>query len=523
MPIDKAGQTEKPATLKSKAIARFRHQPKGRVLQGIFKEQWMTRWGLRVVVICAAIFIGRVIASGQFSARLPLAVVFGFLYFVAVWKWGLPVILIPAVFLVWRPQQLVNFFYLNALLYDAPVAEVAVYGAFVVFFLQRRKEFLNALKNVPYLPLLIFFLFSALMLFAFGIAPDRRMSWLAIRWCVLAPAIGYLVIAGGFRSRKDVERIVFSFLLGSIILSIISILAYLGYIETAWWEGMPLQKDPQRLYDSFDVPLIGYMLLGGNVTVFFSSYAIPFSISLMLHKKKKLFALLVLLSNIIALIISGSRTPMIAFAVACLAIILLDRGKARLKAFGYTVIIGITVVSAFWFLNLAGILSDEILDRFFSIFPGLFSPFEYVKETGGGRYFLWRMAIPIILSHPFGTGFMESFVPAGGANVGPHSQYLFLLLGTGIPGTVAFMFFLFLCMRACFRGSRGGTSHWISVGTGGAIISFFVNAFMVHSYVVFGADIILLLLCGAGMAMINISHSPSEEHLEPSTMSAFNG
>ena len=103
----------------------------------------------------------------------------------------------------------------------------------------------------------------------------------------------------------------------------------------------------------------------------------------------------------------------------------------------------------------------------------------------------------MVLNYPFGTGFMESFAPAGGMRIAPHAQYLFLLLGSGISGVVIYFLFVFLCMwKSLFNVPKNDPHYFIMIGTGGAIMTYFFSAFMIHTILVHGADIALFLLCG---------------------------
>jgi O-antigen ligase len=475
-------------------------------------RQKLSNWLVMGVAVVIAYFLGRFIAFETFSPRFPVALAIGFLFLLSVWKWGLVVLLAPAVFIVWRQTQLFNFFFLEPVLFFAPFAEIAVYMALFIFLLKKGRQSISIIQKIPYMNFLYVFLLSAFMLYVFGIAPDHRMSWLAIRWCILAPMIGYLIAAAGLELQKDVERLLISFLIGSVVLSAISILAYTDHMEMVPWQGAPLKGDTAgRLYAPYQVPVIGHMILGGNVTVFFSSYAVVFCMSILMSETcrswVKILGFLVLSMNLAALVISGSRSPMFGTFVASVMIIMLSKRSKR-KAINVSVVLAAFVITIL-ILAQTDLISEKISERFISMLTNLFTPLEYFRESGGNRALIWAQIIPAMLRYPFGTGFMESFAPAGGANVGPHSQYLFLLLGTGIIGTGSFLVFLFLCLRKCVKGQAIGdkTSRWIVVGTAGAIVTYFFNAFMIHTLVVPGADIMLLIICGAGMAVMNNSKS----------------
>jgi hypothetical protein len=158
-------------------------------------------------------------------------------------------------------------------------------------------------------------------------------------------------------------------------------------------------------------------------------------------------------------------------------------------------------------LSELGYLSGAVYDRGTAMLKGIFSPkdyFEFLQDSEAVRITIWKQIIPVMISFPFGTGFMDSFAPAGGVDLGPHSQYLFLLLGTGITGTAIFFLFLWLCLKKCSQGRMidEPLSRSIAIGSVGVICAYFFNAAMIHTVLAVGADMILLAMCAAGLSAV---------------------
>ncbi|MDA8168364.1 MAG: O-antigen ligase family protein [Nitrospiraceae bacterium] len=458
-------------------------------------------------------YLGKSIPVMQLPLRLYLVFIGGAFMLFYTWKTGPFPGLLLAMLLVWTQHQYFNYPFIQPVLFEGPPPEVLVYTAFFIFLLKRRSV---SAVDVPYLkPLLVFVLYS-IALFLFGIAPDRHMSLLALRLCVIAPVLGYVLSVITLKNKKEIEMLVSVFLLGSIVLSVLSVAAYAGWFDIAEVDLNVAGDFADRFYAPYEIPYLGYLVLGGNNTVLFSSCAIAVCMGALFYRKgagMRVAALFCLLANFSVLVISGSRMPFLAVFVSGMAIVSMGEGKAGKAFLRYAlrilvILTGLT--STYLLLNRMGFVSDEVSERLASILPGIVSPVEYLKDTGGERYFIWQQIVPALMHNPLGTGFMESFAPAGGADVGPHSQYLFLLLGSGIAGTAAFIFFLVSCMRRLFRSCKEGGSgmKWVAAGAGGSIVVWLVNSLSIHSFVAPGADIMLLVICGAGLAALRTGKGP---------------
>lgn len=434
------------------------------------------------------------------------------LLIVATWKWGLLVILLPAAFFVWQQQQLFNYSFLEPLLFKAPVPEAAVYALFVVYLV---KNFGKSFYTVPFANLLKFYVAIAFAVSFFGIAPDRDVVILAMRRCILAPVLAY-VLVNALKSKKEIEWLILSFLGGTIFLSILSILAFNGCFEILEWHThlditMAETMRTNRLALAYYIPVIGGMDIGGNITVIFSSFAIPMALSLWLSFKgsslKRYLALMTIATNFIVVVVAGSRFVWTSIVVSGALVALLHRKNMPIKVIMRLVIIICIFIAAIFLIDSMGYISDEIIYRAKSL-VGVFGLkediYDYFVATSGGRDIVLREGLSAAIRYPFGTGFMESMAPVSGLDIGPHMQYVFLLLGTGIIGTCIFLAFLLLCAWKGFRERYTDdlVARWIVIGAISAIIAYLFDAAMIHTYLVPGADIALFMICGAGVAMI---------------------
>lgn len=96
---------------------------------------------------------------------------------------------------------------------------------------------------------------------------------------------------------------------------------------------------------------------------------------------------------IFGILYTGSRTAFVIAAAANLGLVLLIPGKRIKLAIG-----GALIVSVLAVVFGALILHIEILERFIKI--------SFSSTTFMGRLLYMRDAVPLVLSHPFGTGFM---------------------------------------------------------------------------------------------------------------------
>ncbi len=139
-----------------------------------------------------------------------------------------------------------------------------------------------------------------------------------------------------------------------------------------------------------------------------------------------------LVSFVAGILYSGSRTVFILTAVAVAALVLFAKNKKYKIAF-------ISIAAA---LTLSAVLYAVISGDFDTI--GRFLTVSLKESTFVGRFLYYLDALPLILRHPFGTGylgyyFMEPAIQTGVYSVkSVHNDFLQLMLDVGIIPVILF-------------------------------------------------------------------------------------
>jgi hypothetical protein len=423
-----------------------------------------------------------------------------------VWRRGPIILLYFALTLCWFPQRLNNYGPLESILESTSFTEMAVAVAFIMSF-----GFRNP-RRTPYLGLLV--LFSALAMFPWlwRDNPDPLVAWRAMRWNVIIPCMAYVAVWRIVQTPSAIDKLIKMFLGGQVLLAIITLLAPFGLIVGFGGSAdLSLTDEKYRLAASYMIPLMGKVEIGGNLTVFFHCYAIAFLLSYVIYHKINMhtgiFLPTLLIINVSAVLITGSRTPIIAMLAIIISILVTSGLSVSLEK--YSSINKLKALLLLSFIMIFLIIFVEIFkdvklgQRIIDVANLITGSSKDMFEKGSGyeRMKMWEEFIPTMQKAPFGAGFIESFSYLGGVDLGPHAQYLFLLLGAGLPGLLIWLLFLGFIMRDCLTASIRRTTPytWIILGTGGAIVSYLVNGFMVHTYLVRGADMSIFLLAGLAM------------------------
>jgi hypothetical protein len=409
----------------------------------------------------------------------------------------------------WIPTGLNDYGPLDKYLQLTSFAEIAVVVCFIVS-LKRKIG-----RSVLILLLLLYVALAIIGALLSDIA-DPVIAWRALRWNVILPLFAFYAAWTLCRTERDIDLCIKAFLLGTAVLGIVTIMALSGQFQQSdILMSAAIGDRDFRFWGNFQIPFLGTILMGGNITVFFHCMAIPFILSgfakpnLRLLQRLYFFALFAL--NIFCIIISGSRTPILAVIISSAVVIFgVTQPQKRQKYFLALPIgrkVSLLTFALLLALSASGIFGTEISGRIngiFRIFIGGFSD-ELMNDSLLIRMVIWKEFIPTAIKAPLGAGFIESFAPIGGVDLGPHAQYLFLLLGSGIVGLLAWVSFLIGSAWICLKKSlRINALRWIQIGTAGAIISYIVNCFMIHTYNVRGADMVLFLLVGIGVRALKI-------------------
>ncbi len=185
---------------------------------------------------------------------------------------------------------------------------------------------------------------------------------------------------------------------------------------------------------SFFAPFSPYFVFAGRFAGFLQ-YPNTFAILLLICElilvsnfKKNIFDILTLLVFIGGIIYTGSRT---AFAIAIVAnfafVFFISNRKVKIS-----VLVG-TVVAVAAVIAVALIADNEVIDRLLK--------FSVNSSTLNGRLLYYLDALPIILKHPFGIGYLGYFYMQQSVQTGVysvmfiHNDLLQLILDIGwVPG-----------------------------------------------------------------------------------------
>ena len=483
----------------------------------------LLKWALVGAALFGAVYVARAMAMGRISLRLPIAMLLGSAWLAVSWNKGLILILAPVAFAVWVPQRHLNYYMLEPILVHAPTVEIAVYVALLMWAAQRRRSGARDISHLWLLGLLV--LFALLARFA-GALPGSQIAPLAFRWSVLAPVSVYVVVAGGLSRPKDVERLALAFLSGLTALAVVSSLAAAGRVPAVAGAGLESRQErwletAGRFEGEYMIPLAGRMRLGGNLTVVFASMAVPLALSLWLSgttsRIRRIIAAAAMSTNAFIVVIAGSRGAWLgAVCGGIVVIVAFARSRRSLRWIPPVLLLGAGMALGGVYLSSQGYISETISDRFYELVGvarGAIPVREFWLRSTGGRPWIWRAMGPTLLRYPLGVGFIETYATVGGPDVGLHSQFLQLLMGTGVPGTAAFAAFLALCVRRCLRGAAGANAavRWVAVGAAGVVVAYVFDAFMINTTQLFGADIALFLICGAGVAAVSARRPPEAD------------
>ena len=152
-----------------------------------------------------------------------------------------------------------------------------------------------------------------------------------------------------------------------------------------------------------------------------------------------------------ALLFSFSRSSMLNLAVALIAVLVLDRSRARLLD-----LIGLTVASVLSMIAIGFFLAPGFARHYAVRAWYTLTEFEVML---GGRMETWEAILDFLAANPwhavFGVGFKtlpySAFV---GENLIPDNMYLSTLVETGLAGLAAMMFLNGAILIAAYRAAR---------------------------------------------------------------------
>lgn len=154
------------------------------------------------------------------------------------------------------------------------------------------------------------------------------------------------------------------------------------------------------------------------------------------NKRYRFFYIVLLTVILIGLLMTGSRTGMIAFILGFFVLILKDKRKIFIALFGMFIL---TIAVLY-------LLPQDIQDRLFYK--------SYIDSSNIKRVQLWNSTINKILEKPFiGHGTISTKMIISDYNVAgaSHNTFLMILLNFGLLGFVAFMTFYLKIFILCLK------------------------------------------------------------------------
>lgn len=201
---------------------------------------------------------------------------------------------------------------------------------------------------------------------------------------------------------------------------------------------------------SFIPALSRYFLVGERLAGFFqysNTYAIYLLIGLVtivLGNRQLKVQLVVSVILIFGIVTSGSRTVFILLAICAATYVIFSKNK-KLKLSMLGVFIAVIVLATFY-----AIATDDLSTI------GRFLTSSLTSSTFIGRILYYKDAIPVIIRHPFGLGYMGYYFLQGSFKTGVytvmnvHNEFLQILLDIGwIPFAVC----MWAAVHAVLRGN----------------------------------------------------------------------
>lgn len=259
------------------------------------------------------------------------------------------------------------------------------------------------------------------------------------------------------------------------------------------------------------VPILkDYLLVGGRLAGFFqysNTYAIYLLVGIVIAvgsdwiAKKKLVISAVLL---VGIFLSGSRTVFILLAAAAVIYLIKSKNK-NLK---------IALSGVFGAILLVAIIYALITKSFDTV--GRFLTSSLLSSTFLGRLLYYKDALPVILHHPFGLGYMGYYFLQGSFQTGVysvvniHNEFLQILLDIGwVPFAVCVW-----ALIKSFLGRDAVTKSAIAVIIIHCLLDFdlqFVSVCFVLILLSFGSDVPAVkikknvVIYSAGIVILTVS------------------
>ena len=341
-----------------------------------------------------------------------------------------------------------------------------------------------------------------------------------IRVLCLYPAIICVLCMYLIDTSEKAEKLIWVFLISTSILGILILSqGNIGFIT-----GSSYAEGTGRLSMAVSLPLMGDLVI--NPTVASSIFSIAFTLSFIFFLKESpsgKFYLAGVIISICVLVMAKSqgRGGLIA-AICSVAVIWLLLNKSKVLSVKFAPfkisMIGIAMIGVIYNLSVTSKL-ESFRMRYIDLFTDPLNVYTLVERTQ-----IWKETIPIIIKYPFGIG-AHGLVGVGntllpdnidGSIWAVHNLLLYLLLFSGVIGTIGFLLIFYWFIRKCIKGlhSQDKGICLFSIAGIGITTVFFVNGI---ASPIIGNSVtatVFWLPIGIIMAVINL---PDRRNMEKRT------
>jgi len=292
---------------------------------------------------------------------------------------------------------------------------------------------------------------------SFFLNPAVELAYLLMN-ILLAIFISKLIGA-----KKDIKAVIYILLLGNILVCLYGLYQFFGQLLQFPVITLPTMKDARQNF-GFVLPRVAATFKEPNFFAGYLNALIPLAVTLFLLARRKgfgllnhkLFVIVLILVQLLALLLSFSTAGLIAFTFSMIFYAFLYGWKFRAKrrsivlAIVLFLVLGCVVIRLF---NLGGIFNMVVVDKLFSseINPMTHSRMERSEQA--------LAAITLFMRHPmfgiglanFGLYFDQELGIKYGFEATANNIYAKMLAETGLIGLILFLGFFFSMFKRFYR------------------------------------------------------------------------
>ncbi len=447
-----------------------------------------------VVLLLMAILYGNMLTTAvergmtkTLSALLGIPILLMFPFFLR--KMGTFSMLCLIVFIYWLPYRFGLGYFGSPAMLVIP-AELGIYFFFALIItsnmLKPTTQWGNTWRNFPIFPFLLY-ICGAIIAYSVGkyvLNSATGISIYRIRALCLTPAIICFLCIYFINTKERAEKILWIFLLSSLILGILFLLGRFAFSFITLTE---YAKDSARLSMKISVPLFGNIIMhpAGAGALFSLVFSLSFSFLLNTSSdKKRCLAIGLVAVFVMVLLKSQGRAGLYASILSSIAIWYLSvkfRTISGKLNFLKLLLVTVFILGATYYLALIS-GSETYKVRGLEFFSSPFKAQSFVSRNE-----IWGQTIPMIIRNPFGIGanglLAMEYTGIGeldniyGDIWGVHNLILYLLLFSGFIGTIGFIWIFVWFIKRCMHKLKCEEPHvrFFCIAGIGIIIAFFVT------------------------------------------------